>query len=68
VLFEKKLEERKILTRTAMDELRAKYTQELLEASKRVREEPQPTGDSIWRHVFSEGPRAHANGNKKNGA
>jgi 2-oxoisovalerate dehydrogenase E1 component alpha subunit len=69
VLFERKLEERKILTRAAMDELRARYTQELLEASKRVREEPQPTGDSIWKHVFSE--RAlppHAHGSKKNGA
>ncbi len=57
VLFEKKLEERKLLTRAAMDELRAKCTQELLEASKRVRDEPQPAGDSIWQHVFSEGHR-----------
>ncbi len=54
-LFEEKLEDRKILTRTAMDELRAKYTQELLEASKRVREEPQPTGDTIWQHIFADG-------------
>jgi 2-oxoisovalerate dehydrogenase E1 component alpha subunit len=52
--FEKKLEERKILTRAAMDELRARTTQELLEASKRVREEPQPDGADIWKHVFSE--------------
>jgi 2-oxoisovalerate dehydrogenase E1 component alpha subunit len=52
--FEKKLEDRKILTRAAMDELRARTTQELLEASKRVREEPQPEGDQIWRHVFAE--------------
>jgi 2-oxoisovalerate dehydrogenase E1 component alpha subunit len=56
VLFEKKLEDRKILTRAAMDELRAKYTQELLEASKRVRDEPQPEGASIWKHVFAETP------------
>jgi 2-oxoisovalerate dehydrogenase E1 component alpha subunit len=54
VLFEKKLEERKILTRAAMDELRGKYTQELLDASKRVREEPQPKGEEIWKHVFAE--------------
>ena len=52
--FEKKLEERKILTRAAMDELRARTTQELLEASKRVREEPQPEGAEIWKHVFAE--------------
>ena len=40
--------------RAAMDELRARTTQELLEASKRVREEPQPSGEDIWRHVFAE--------------
>jgi 2-oxoisovalerate dehydrogenase E1 component alpha subunit len=54
VVLERRLEERKILTRTAMDELRARCTQELLEASKRVRAEPQPSGDSIFRHVFAE--------------
>jgi hypothetical protein len=37
-----------------MDELRAKYTQELLEMSKRVRDEPQPHGEDIWQHIFSE--------------
>ncbi|HVJ92349.1 MAG TPA: thiamine pyrophosphate-dependent dehydrogenase E1 component subunit alpha [Labilithrix sp.] len=52
--FEKKLEERKLRTRGEMDEMRAKFTQELLEASKRVREEPQPKGDSIWDYVFAE--------------
>lgn len=58
-LFEKKLEERKILTRAQMDELRARVTQELLEASKRVREEPPPTGDDIWKHVFAERDLVH---------
>jgi len=53
-LTEKRLEERKLMTRAAMDELRARYTQELLEASKRVREEPQPPGEDIWRHVFAD--------------
>ncbi len=52
--FEKKLEERRIMSRTEMDELRAKYTQLLLEASKRVREEPQPKGEDIHRHVYAE--------------
>lgn len=52
--FEKKLEERKLLTRAQMDEMRARFTQELLEASKRVREEPQPSGDSIWDYVFAD--------------
>ena len=52
--FEKKLEDRKILTRSQMDELRAKYTQELLEASKKVRVEPQPEGSTIYDHVFTD--------------
>jgi 2-oxoisovalerate dehydrogenase E1 component alpha subunit len=52
--FEKKLEERGILTRERADEMRAKFTQELLEASKRVREEPQPSPESIWDYVFAD--------------
>ena len=52
--FEKKLEERKLRTRSEMDEMRARFTQELLEASKRVREEPQPKPESIWDYVFAD--------------
>jgi 2-oxoisovalerate dehydrogenase E1 component alpha subunit len=65
VRLEKTLEERKILTRAQMDELRARTTQELLEASKRVREEPQPDGQDIWKHVFAERDLVHegAHGN-----
>jgi 2-oxoisovalerate dehydrogenase E1 component alpha subunit len=62
-LFEKKLEDRKILTRAQMDELRAKVTQELLDASKRVREEPQPRGDDIWNHVFADRDLVHEGSN-----
>ena len=54
VRFEKKLEERKLRTRTEMDEMRARFTQELLEASKRVREEPQPKAETIWDYVFAD--------------
>lgn len=61
--LEKTLEERKILTRAAMDELRARATQELLEASKRVREEPQPQGQDIWKHVFAERDLVHEGAN-----
>ncbi len=50
--FEKKLEERGLLTRARADEMRAKYTQELLDAYKRVREEPQPRPESIHDYVF----------------
>jgi 2-oxoisovalerate dehydrogenase E1 component alpha subunit len=51
--FERKLEERKLLTREQMDALRAKYTASLQEAHKRVRQEPQPEGSTIHDHVFS---------------
>lgn len=53
-LFEKRLEERGILTHAEIDELRARCTQELLEATKRVRDEPTPTGADIWKHIFAD--------------
>ncbi len=52
--FEEKLESRKLLSRSQMDDMRARFTQELLEASKRVREEPQPKPESIWDYVFAD--------------
>jgi 2-oxoisovalerate dehydrogenase E1 component alpha subunit len=52
--FERKLEDRKLLTRAQMDELRAQYTLELQEAHKRVRQEPMPEGSTIYDHIFSE--------------
>ena len=52
--FEALLIERGILTRTQMEELRARYEQELLEAIKRVREEPQPEPGAAFEHVFTD--------------
>jgi len=52
--FESRIEERKWLSRSKMDEMRAQYTQELLEASKRVRVEPQPAAESVWDYVFAD--------------
>jgi len=54
VRFEKKLEDRKLITREKMCEMRAKYTQELLDAYKRVREEPAPKPESIHDYVFAD--------------
>jgi 2-oxoisovalerate dehydrogenase E1 component alpha subunit len=51
-----------------MDELRARVTQELLEASKRVREEPQPKEEDIWKNVFAERDLVHEGAQKGNGA
>jgi 2-oxoisovalerate dehydrogenase E1 component alpha subunit len=52
--FEDELEQRKLLTRSQIDQLRDSYTQELLEASKRVVLEPQPTPESAWDYVFAD--------------
>ena len=52
--FEKSLESRAILTRAHMDERRAAIQQELLDASKRIANEPAPDPKSIWEHVFAD--------------
>lgn len=52
--FEARLSQLGLLTRAQADDLRAKVTQEFLEGSKRVREEPQPEGKTIYDHVFAE--------------
>ena len=52
--FEQRLEEKKLLTRGQMDDMRAKYTQELLAASQKVREEPQPKAETVWDYVFAD--------------
>jgi 2-oxoisovalerate dehydrogenase E1 component alpha subunit len=52
--FEDRLEERKLLTRAQIDQFRKTYTQELLEASQRVVDEPQPTPESVWDYVFAD--------------
>jgi len=52
-LFEQKLESRSLLTRAQMDQLRTQYTQELAEASKRVRHEQEPAPENIHDYVFA---------------
>ena len=52
--FEQKLEARQLLTRAQMDQLREQYTQELGEAAKRVRLEPQPEMSAIHEYVFAD--------------
>jgi 2-oxoisovalerate dehydrogenase E1 component alpha subunit len=51
--FQKKLEERGLSTRAKMDEQRERYTQHLLDALKKVREEAPPTPESAFDHVFA---------------
>ncbi len=52
--FEQTLEARKLMTRATCDELRARYNQELLDASKRIASEPAPAPSDIYNHVFSD--------------
>ena len=52
--FERRLEERGLLTRQQMDELRAQFAAELLAAHKQVKEEPQPDPKSMYEHVFAD--------------
>lgn len=52
--FENKLEDRRVITRAKIDELRAQYTQELLVASQKVLEEPMPTPESAFDFVFAD--------------
>jgi 2-oxoisovalerate dehydrogenase E1 component alpha subunit len=52
--FESKLEQRGFLTRAQMDEIRAQFTSELQAAHRRVLQEPQPDGSTIFDHVFSD--------------
>ncbi len=52
--FEHTLESRKLLSRTQMNQLRENYTNELAEAAKRVRYEPQPSPDSIHDYTFAD--------------
>lgn len=51
--FEGRLEAAGILTRARMDEIRERFAAELAAAARKVREEPQPTPESIWNHVYS---------------
>ena len=52
--FEKTLESRSIMNRAQMAELREKYTQELGDAARAVRSEPQPDPSEIYDYVFAD--------------
>ena len=52
--YEAVLEAKGVLTRAEMDAVKSRLTRELADSARQVREEPQPTGDSIWNHIFAE--------------
>jgi 2-oxoisovalerate dehydrogenase E1 component alpha subunit len=53
-VFEQRLEERGLMSRAQIDQLRETYTQELGEAAKRVVQEPLPTPESAFEYVFAD--------------
>jgi 2-oxoisovalerate dehydrogenase E1 component alpha subunit len=53
-LFERRLEERSLLSRPQIEQLRATYTREFGEAASKVRYEPQPSPSSIHDFVFAD--------------
>lgn len=53
-LYESWLEEHRVLARSKIDEVRARWTGEIAEATRQVRDEPQPAPESIWEHIFAE--------------
>jgi 2-oxoisovalerate dehydrogenase E1 component alpha subunit len=57
--FEDRLETLGLMTREQMVELRTTYAQDLREAAKLVREEPQPSGEDIYRDIFAENDLVH---------
>ncbi|MEO8877589.1 MAG: thiamine pyrophosphate-dependent dehydrogenase E1 component subunit alpha [Polyangiaceae bacterium] len=66
VRFEQKLEQAGIITREKTDALKKRITEEFLEASKKVREEPQPESRVAFEHIFAESP-VKEGGSRTNG-
>jgi 2-oxoisovalerate dehydrogenase E1 component alpha subunit len=55
--YEERLERGGVLTRQQMDAVRQRWTDEIAEAARKVRDEPQPSPESIWDHVTWKGGR-----------
>src|SRR5712692_1430197 len=53
-LYQGWLEQRGVLSKAQMDEVRAGWTSEIAEAARQVRDEPQPAPESIWENIFAE--------------
>jgi 2-oxoisovalerate dehydrogenase E1 component subunit alpha len=52
--FEARLEADGVLTRAQMDEVRKRWSDEIAEKARQAREEPLPSPDSIWDHIYAE--------------
>ncbi len=54
-LFEERLEADGVMTRSEMDAVRARHTEEIGDMARRVKEEPLPGPETIWNHIYWEG-------------
>jgi 2-oxoisovalerate dehydrogenase E1 component alpha subunit len=54
VEFERKLEAHGVLTRADMDQVRTRWTEEIANKARQVRDEPLPEASTIWKHIFAE--------------
>ena len=52
--YEEKLERFGVMTREEADRVRQKWTDDIADMARTVREEPLPSGDTIWNHIYSE--------------
>ena len=52
--FERKLIRLKVITKEKCDEIRKSYDDEARAAMEQVRQEPVPSEDSIWDHVYAD--------------
>lgn len=53
--FEKRLVDQKILTLADSKKIRDGHFESIREKSEMIREEPQPTAESVWDHTFANG-------------
>ena len=63
--LEQKLEQHGWLSRAQADAMKKKIEESFLEASKRVREEPQPEGRAAMEHIFREASDVHETAQNK---
>jgi 2-oxoisovalerate dehydrogenase E1 component alpha subunit len=53
-MFEAWLDEQGVLQRKEMDDVRARWTAEIAQLARQVNEEPHPSPESIWDHIYAE--------------
>jgi 2-oxoisovalerate dehydrogenase E1 component alpha subunit len=54
VNYEQWLEAKGVADRAHFNEVRKRWNQEMAELARKVRDEPQPSPDSIWNFIFAE--------------